>query len=305
MPKIQKITARKLISEADMKSLEHQALNEDFIRMTVQQDTECWDEQGRCVFVFLRGVIPAKVQRPAFQAADKKLQFYSTAVSQRAALKGVGGGELNFGWSDSPERLPKEIRDIISLAPRNIHAGSWIQDGQAIVAPIRFFMPTIRQRGHWMKFEPLVKAMDKVFKRHLRTHWQTVNARFLNAPDKWGTFDASCERMFRLFENACFSTATLLKSAPSKLHKDSKNADAGLTCLTTLGKFTGGSLLFPQYGIEIPVQPGDLIIAATHREWHCNVRKRVGTRYSLITYYRERLLDKMMEKVMARRAGVV
>jgi hypothetical protein len=78
-------------------------------------------------------------------------------------------------------------------------------------------------------------------------------------------------------------TATLLKSAPTAVHKDSANADAGLTCLTTLGKFTGGSLLFPQFGLELPVQPGDLIIAATHRHWHCNVRKRVGTRYSLIT----------------------
>jgi hypothetical protein len=28
--------------------------------------------------------------------------------------------------------------------------------------------------------------------------------------------------------------------------------------------------------LELPVQPGDLIIAATHRHWHCNVRKRVG-----------------------------
>lgn len=104
--------------------------------------------------------------------------------------------------------------------------------------------------------------------------------------------------MFRLFPGVCFSTATLLKSAPSKLHKDSKNADAGLTCLTTLGKFTGGSLLFPQYGLEIPIQPGDLLIAATHREWHCNVRKRVGTRYSLITYYRAQLVEKLMANAM-------
>jgi hypothetical protein len=91
MPKIQKITAQELISEADMKSLEHQPLGEEYIRTTVTQDTECWDEQGRCVFVFLRGVIPVKVQRPAFRAADTKLKFNSTAVSQRAALKGVGG----------------------------------------------------------------------------------------------------------------------------------------------------------------------------------------------------------------------
>jgi hypothetical protein len=81
------------------------------------------------------------------------------------------------------------------------------------------------------------------------------------------------------------------------VHKDSANADAGPTCLTTLGKFTGGLLLFPQFGLELPVQPGDLIIAATHRHWHCNIRKRVGTRYSLITHYRERLVDKLVRRL--------
>jgi hypothetical protein len=278
-----------------MKSLEHQPLGEEYIRTTVTQDTECWDEEGRCVFVFLRRVIPPKARRTAFAAAEK-LKFYSTKVSQRAALKGVGGGELNFGWSDTRERLPKNSR-----------AGSWIQDGQAIVAPVRFFKATLTQRELWMEFEPLVMAMDRIFKYYgPGNHWKTVNSRFLNPREEWNTiFDASMENLFRLFPDVCFSTATVLKSAPSKLHKDSKNADAGLTCLTTLGKFTGGSLLFPQYGIEVPVQPGDLIIAATHREWHCNVRKRVGTRYSLITYYRAQLAEKLMGKAMARRAGAV
>jgi hypothetical protein len=128
MPMIQKITASKLISEADMKALEHKVLNEDFIRTTLEADTECWDEEGRCVFVFLRKVIPTRVQRPALQAADTKLKFNSTDVSQRAALKGVGGGELNFGWSDSRVRLPKNFFEAFSWP------GQRIQD---VVDPFR------------------------------------------------------------------------------------------------------------------------------------------------------------------------
>ncbi len=108
---MKKITAHKLISESDMLRLENQPLDEEFVRETVTEDTECWDEQGRCVFVFLRGVIPTKVRRPAFHAVDTKLKFNSTNVSQRAALKGVGGGELNFGWSDTPTRHSTDILD--------------------------------------------------------------------------------------------------------------------------------------------------------------------------------------------------
>ncbi len=138
--------------------------------------------------------------------------------------------------------------------------------------------------------------MDALFRRQARRYWLIENRRFRSRSFEGladAIFHPSLERVFRLFEGVSFSTATLLKSAPTAVHKDSANADAGLTCLTTLGKFTGGSLLFPQFGLELPVQPGDLIIAATHRHWHCNVRKRVGTRYSVITYYRERLVDKL------------
>jgi hypothetical protein len=96
---------------------------------------------------------------------------------------------------------------------------------------------------------------------------------------------------FRLLLTA-FSVATLLKSCPAAIHKDSGNARKDQTsfgCLTSIGdgEFAGGEFCLLEYGLRIPVQPGDLLIAQTGREWHTNLTPVRGTKYSIVTYYRK------------------
>jgi len=81
----------------------------------------------------------------------------------------------------------------------------------------------------------------------------------------------------------------MLRNAPTSIHQDSNNAEADSRFSRTAGKYTGGEFLFPQFGVAIPIQPGDILIAATHREWHCNFKRVVGLRYSIIGYFREGL----------------
>jgi hypothetical protein len=115
--------------------------------------------------------------------------------------------------------------------------------------------------------------MDGLFRFWLRTHWLIQHFKI-----KWWRVP-----------HTCFSTVTYLKSAPTAVHVDGGNAKAGLSCLTTLGNYTGGDLLFPQSGIMVPVQPGDLLIGAFHQNYHCNLKPLVGERYSVIGYFREKL----------------
>lgn len=91
--------------------------------------------------------------------------------------------------------------------------------------------------------------------------------------------------------NTAFSTVTCNRNVPTRVHRDSGNAQAGLTCLTTLGDFVGGDLCFPRFGISFQIAPGDLLIADTHTEYHGNVSSIFGTRLSCIFYFRESLLD--------------
>jgi hypothetical protein len=84
------------------------------------------------------------------------------------------------------------------------------------------------------------------------------------------------------------STITMLRSCPAALHTDPNGSHLGLACMTSVKgtEYTGGTFCLLEYGIQVPVLPGDLLIAATAREWHCNLTPVQGEKYSIVCYYR-------------------
>jgi hypothetical protein len=106
----------------------------------------------------------------------------------------------------------------------------------------------------------------------------------------------------RQLTTTAFSTLALLKSCPSSIHQDSGNArpeQTSFTCLTSIGPpegFTGGTFCFIEYGYKVPVQPGDVLIAQTTREWHCNIGKVEGVKYSIVCYYRRGLANPILQR---------
>jgi hypothetical protein len=92
-----------------------------------------------------------------------------------------------------------------------------------------------------------------------------------------------------------FSTVTVNRNCPTGLHKDTRN-HPGLIAMTTLAApgTTGGAFCFPQYALKVPVKPGDLLIAATSREWHCNLSPVVGLKFSVVCYRRKLSNAKML-----------
>jgi len=112
-----------------------------------------------------------------------------------------------------------------------------------------------------------------------------LNALFARTlPKEYGEQNRLIPADFRQFGTA-FSNAAILKSCPSAIHCDAgnaKNTDLSLTCLTTVGnegEYSGGEFCQIEYGLKIPVKPGDILIAASAREWHCNLTPVKGTKY--------------------------
>jgi hypothetical protein len=212
------------------------------------------------------------------------------------STKGYVNGRLAFLY------LKRAIpSDYVKQARRGLAAMSWYSTNQArrkclaesqghtlefghiddSRVGIRQFVPTIKQRKQYKMLWPLLDRMDGTFQRHLPRQWRE------NLLAQRGTdFTKTATAV------STFSTITCLRNAPTSLHVDSKNADAGMTVLTTAGDYSGGEFCFPQYGVSIPIQPGDVLIAATHREWHCNFKQVHGMRYSIIGYFREGLKNK-------------
>jgi hypothetical protein len=88
-----------------------------------------------------------------------------------------------------------------------------------------------------------------------------------------------------------FSTLTInSNSLMTRAHTDNKNAVDTVSCLTTLGRFTGGHICLARWGVLVENNPGSLLVADIRDELHGNVGPVVGERIACIFYLRGGLL---------------
>ncbi len=106
-------------------------------------------------------------------------------------------------------------------------------------------------------------------------------------PKRWGMANQISPAPLRLVTRAPFNRLAVLKSAASAIHVDAQNG-LGVGVMTTLedpnDPYQGGVFCFVEYGITIAVKPGDILIADTPGNWHCNVGPITGTKYSIVAY---------------------
>jgi hypothetical protein len=203
--------------------------------------------------------------------ADGKLAFlYLKGVVPLDLVEGTERGLEKMRWYNTASSNRRALK---KSKGHELQFG-WIN----AFGRIRQFVPTIKQKPQFMKTWPLLDWVDGIFARALPLIWRN---QLLNQKE------VKFKRTATVVSTA--SSVTFLRNAPTSIHLDSNNSEAGLTVLTTAGKYRGGEFLLPAYGVSIPVQPGDVLIAATHREWHCNFKLVSGLRFSIITYFRDGL----------------
>lgn len=159
-----------------------------------------------------------------------------------------------------------------------------------------------RQLLYIRHLEPILRQMDLVFQTVLpkEYHAQTnplpleerrrIVAEAKDAKSKDAASMGGIPAQYRLFLT-CFSTLALLRNCPTAIHRDQYNANqnhVNYSCITTVGKYKGGGFCLPAYELRIPVGPGDLLICQTNREYHCNIGRVTGEKYSIVAYYKTR-----------------
>jgi hypothetical protein len=86
-----------------------------------------------------------------------------------------------------------------------------------------------------------------------------------------------------------FSTVELNRNIIFKTHEDKRNVPGALVCITTLGHYVGGRLVFPRYGYSAELGPRDLLICDNNKELHGNigplVAARPSARFSIVAYF--------------------
>jgi hypothetical protein len=220
---------------------------------------------GEVVFIFLRGAIGPVLQRRAFAALEARTDFTPCKDSARPELK--------------------------NAATRNPIASEWNPGHRNDAFNGNEFV--LSKHGD-ANAEPdvvqIVQSMWAIFQRTL--------------PQKWMMPSTHCPEPFRIGTTG-FTRLAVLKSAASAIHTDHANGP-GFGCMTTLSPFprsTGGTFCFVEFGVQIAVTPGDILIANTPAHFHCNIGHITGLKYSIVAYFKKMLASQTLNEKYRAKTG--
>lgn len=255
--KLQERTLVTVHDPKEIKRLEYKYIldPEHYVKETLTESTLCWYPDHSAMLLYLKDYIPLRARKQAKAGLDAML-------------------------FDDPTRPETKNATPFNARLDTVTVAGELLFGFMDRGWIRMTTPTLEQAVQYRMLRLVMRELDGLFARVLPTNYAEQN-RLIPAD-------------FRQYGTA-FSNATILKSCPSAIHRDAgnaKRADLSLTCMTTVateGEYSGGDFCLIQYGLKIPVKPGDILIAASAREWHCNLTPVKGTKYSIVCYYRRGL----------------
>ena len=224
----------------------------------ITTDAVGYDQHGEILFLFLKNVIPANLQDVAHNGL-KAMQFRTCGKQSRQELRNA----VKFNKHKNPPAA-------------ELNVGRYFNPGGYICE----FNDTVRNRKHLPYIYPLLDHMTDWFQWTLSRQFRDQNR--------------AIPKEFRQGGTSVYSTVTLLKSAPAAVHVDGNGLP--YACMTSIAperphKYTGGTFCLVERGLSLAVTPGDLLIASTYRNHHCNLTPVIGTKYSVIAYFKNVLRE--------------
>jgi Oxygenase domain of the 2OGFeDO superfamily len=118
---------------------------------------------------------------------------------------------------------------------------------------------TAKQVEQWERLLPYFDRIAELFREHVPERYAAQMAEVERTNPEW------------VISGTPFTTITVNNTYPTGLHTDKGDLDAGFSTLGCIrrGNFTGGWLSFPQYGVTVDMQDGDVLLMDAH-EWHGN-----------------------------------
>ena len=299
--KVRKLVVKPLFDDKYMKGKEGEYFDAKHYDHIIRENCDCYaeDSNGKqhLLFKLRKNVIPKKHCLAGIKNLKKAAQKNH---DNRGASAGVIDIKRLPSYANDPKlfKSRKKFRIIGYKSKRNgkfVNACLSNLSQSNIIGffdkkdrnkgvnapPCRETAFTAQQVDKWTNVQPLIKAIDKQFKRLV--------------PDKYKKqFKRAHETEF-VIGNTAFSTLTINYNWRTALHQDAGDYKDGFGNLVILeeGKYKGGELGFPRYKVAVDVRNGDFLAMNVH-EWHCNTKivpkTKEYTRLSIVSYLREKML---------------
>jgi hypothetical protein len=271
------------MTEKELDALRHKLLTPAHGRLITRSTRVLCEGNVKALYLKAGQAIRRRSYDTALAALESLRPHFNPAKdSDRPMIQQSLGGDLLAGW----------------LRPRNPAREDWLRKAD------RDHLDQI------MRLVPMVTDFGLAIKKYLPEYYRKVHGpasgywvrrprseRFKTLHKVKNARQLAMLKLIQasrnyLFWGTPFSTITLNHNLLFGAHRDGRNIPGTLSCLTALGRWTGGLLGFPRLGVSFDLRPGDLLIADTNREYHGTVGGVFGNRYSMVAYLHKSLLQR-------------
>lgn len=265
---------------------------DSWCRVLLRDDTDVYGPDGLPILFLRRGAIPEDVSAAAYPALHALRRYVSRNRGQYSAIPKLERRTdgLKTKTTQTEDAVASAIAGFYDRTPR-----------------FPFCRPTAfvtSQPEAWGTLLPMARAAAEALREGLPHRYRAqADAARRTVPD-W------------VIPGTPFSTLTVNNNvAPSGLHRDAGDFRAGFGVISVArrGRYTGGLLCFPRFGVGVDLGDRDLVLFSPH-EWHAvTPMERLSEdaeRISVVYYLREKIVNcgtpsEELTRAKAARGGLV
>jgi 2-oxoglutarate-Fe(II)-dependent dioxygenase family protein len=263
------------LSESETDALEGSQLDDKSYDVVLREDTRVLREDGTPLLIYRRRVLDPALCETAFQVLR--------------TIKQHPGNRYTATLGYSPK---SSMRSRTRIITRRMLEEQGLGDASSAVIGAfdryqrypycRLTAFNLAKAPEFLRVMPYIQAVNAVFQQEVPERYAAQLAMIQRTHPEW------------IIHGTAFTTVTVNKNYPTRVHKDAGDLKAGFGVMSVLraGTYRGGLFVMPAWRVALDAGTGDVFLADVH-EWHGNTRlmgKRGSyERVSCVFYYREKM----------------
>lgn len=273
---IKKIIVKKILSDEDTMKLSGERLPKGYFKKIIRENADVYTEDGDILIRFRKNVLPLNHINDAYEAI---ISFAKKKTTTRGMAAGNNGKRKVVQNNDRIRSNIIGYYDTLSIKQHQTFKLAKMK--KPICRPTKF---TGAFPSKMEKVIPLIKDIDEQYKSLFPRHHAIQ-------------YKAAQSTKY-VIDDTAFSTITTNLNFQTACHHDRGDFQKGFGNLVVIekGKYKGGYIGFPQYGVGVDIRQGDFLGMDVH-QIHGNEPimfegRGEAQRLSLVSYLREEIVRK-------------
>ena len=268
----------KLIPDDKMEKLQNKKVSGSLINLIISEDSDVYNSENELLLKFRKNKLQSKNINLFY---DNIIDFAKSISTNRTIASGNKG--KNIGSSDKIMTNIIGYFDIWGPSQKKKFKDNDIK----IPLEVRETYFNVNYPEKYKNIIPLIENINDLYKKNVPKYYENQRKLANQIPFK--------------IANTVFTTITTNINFQTSIHKDKGDYIEGFGNLVVIenGKYTGGEICLPQYGVGVDVRTGDVLFIDVH-QYHGNLpiikQDKDAIRLSIVCYLRHKIWERSKGK---------